>query len=120
MSPRKNGDTTMARGSLAVALLLFAAAARPAPAQDHAAEVDAYVRVRMEKLHVPGLSLAVVKDGRVVLARQYGLANVELNVPVGTDTVFQIQSITKTFTATAVMMLVEEGKVALDDSVGKH
>jgi CubicO group peptidase (beta-lactamase class C family) len=84
------------------------------------AVVDAYVRAQMERLHVPGLSLAVVKDGAVVYENAYGLANVELNVPVTADTVFQIQSITKTFTAGAVMMLVEEGKVGLDDPVGKY
>src|SRR3954464_9457163 len=82
--------------------------------------VDAYVRAQMDRLHVPGLSLAVVKDGVVVYENAYGLANVELNVPVTSDAVFQIQSITKTFTAGAVMMLVEEGKVGLDDPVGKY
>src|SRR4051812_5154363 len=78
-------------------------------------DVDAYVRAQMDRRHVPGLSLAVVKNGDVVYSKVYGLANVELNVPVAEDTVFQIQSITKTFTASAVMMLVEEGKVSLDD-----
>jgi CubicO group peptidase (beta-lactamase class C family) len=92
-----------------------ASAAAPDPAA-----VDACVRAEMDRLHIPGLSLAVVKDGQVVYQQAYGLANVELNVPVTADTVFQIQSITKTFTAAAVMMLIEEGKLALEDPVGKH
>ena len=61
-----------------------------------------------------------MRDGQVVYSNYSGHANVELNVPVTADTVFQIQSITKTFTATAIMMLVEEGKVSLDDPVGRH
>ena len=74
----------------------------------------------MEKQHVPGLAVAVVRDGEIVLAKGYGLANVELQVPVTTNTVFQGGSIGKQFTATAVMMLVEEGKVALDDKASKY
>ena len=103
---------------LTLAALLMvkpASAAGPDPAA-----IDAYVRAEMGRLHVPGLSLAVVKDGQVVYQQAYGLANVELNVPVTADTVFQIQSITKTFTATAVMMLVEDGKLALDNPIGKY
>jgi CubicO group peptidase (beta-lactamase class C family) len=104
-----------------LALVLFAATAfcnEPDPSI--AAEVDDYVRAQMNLLHIPGLSLAVAKDGRVIYQNAYGLADVELNVPVTADTVFQIQSITKTFTAAAIMMLVEEQKVALDDPVSKY
>ena len=83
-------------------------------------KVDDYVREQMEKQHIPGLALAVVKDGKVEKSAAYGLANVELNVPTKVDTIFQIQSITKTFTASAIMMLVEEGKVGLDDKITKY
>lgn len=107
------------RATLGFAPLVVLLPALCAFAAENAA-VDAYVRGQMDRLQVPGLSLAVVKDGQVVYSRGYGLANVELKVPVGPDTVFQIQSITKTFTAAAVMMLVEEGKVGLDDPVGKY
>lgn len=82
--------------------------------------VDDYVQTQMGKQHIPGLALAVVTNGVVLKTAAYGLANVELGVPVRTDTVFQIQSVTKTFTATAVMMLVEEGKLGLDDMLSKH
>ena len=64
--------------------------------------------------------MVVVRDGQTVYSNHSGHANVELNAPVTADTVFQIQSITKTFTAAAIMMLVEEGKVSLDDPVGRH
>ena len=79
--------------------------------------VDRFVAEQMESQHIPGLSLAVVRGGAVVRAQGYGLASLELNVPVTPQTVFQIGSITKQFTATAVMMLVEEGKVSLGESV---
>ena len=85
-----------------------------------AAKVDEVVRYEMEKRQTPGVAVAVVKDGRVVLAKGYGLANVELQVPVKTETVFQIASVTKQFTAAAIMMLVESGKLTLDDKVGKY
>ncbi len=83
-------------------------------------EVDAYVRMQMEKQHIPGLELAVVKEGKVVKAEGYGWANVEKQAPVKPDTVFQLQSVTKSFTATGIMLLVEEGKVGLDDWIGKY
>ena len=71
----------------------------------------------MQKHHIPGVSIAIVQDGKVVLAKGYGLANVELSVPATEHTVYQLASVTKTFTATAIMMLVEEGKLRLDDKI---
>lgn len=67
--------------------------------------VDAVVQQLMARRHIPGVSVAVVKDGKVVLAKGYGLASVELGVPATADTVYQLASVTKTFTATAIMML---------------
>src|SRR5262249_55095542 len=64
--------------------------------------------------------VAVVRDGKVVLAKGYGYASVELGVPATADTVYEIGSITKQFTSTAIMMLVEEGKIAVDDKVRKY
>jgi CubicO group peptidase (beta-lactamase class C family) len=82
--------------------------------------VDDYVRAEMRKQHIPGLSLAVVKDGKVIKAKGYGLADVELSVPATAQTVYQIGSITKQFTAAAVMLLAEEGKIGLDDKIAAH
>jgi CubicO group peptidase (beta-lactamase class C family) len=83
-------------------------------------EVDDLVKGEIQKRHVPGLSLAVLRDGQVIKVASYGLANVELNVPATPETVFQIQSITKTFTSAAILLLMEEGKLSLDDPIGKH
>ena len=78
---------------------------------------DAYIQSRMQRRHIPGVSVAIVRDGKVVRAKGYGLANVELSVPATENTVYQLASVTKTFTATAVMMLVEDGKLGLDDKI---
>jgi len=83
-------------------------------------EVDVYVGRQLRQLHIPGMSLAIVHDGQVIKAKGYGLANVEWNAPATSDTVYEIGSMTKQFTATAVMMLVEEGKVSLDDKITKY
>ena len=88
-------------------------------AQD-AAKVDTFVQTEMQRQRIPGLSLAVVKDSRIILAKGYGFANVENQVPVKTETIFQSGSVGKQFTAAAVMMLVEDGKLSLDDKITKY
>ena len=62
----------------------------------------------------------MVKDGKIIRSEGFGLANVELQVPVKPETIFQSGSVGKQFTATAVMMLVEEGKIGLDDPLTKY
>jgi CubicO group peptidase (beta-lactamase class C family) len=85
-----------------------------------ATKVDDFVREEMVRQHIPGVSLLVKKDDKVVLIKGYGLANVELEVPIKPETVFQSGSVGKQFTATAVMMLVEQGKIGLEDKVTKY
>jgi CubicO group peptidase (beta-lactamase class C family) len=97
-----------------LALSLLAGAAG-----DPAARVDAYVTAEMARAHIPGMAVGIVKDGRVLLAKGYGLANVEHQVPVTRHTVFQSGSMGKQFTATAVMMLAADGKLSLDDTLDK-
>ena len=82
--------------------------------------VDDYVREQMGLQHIPGLALAVMREGRVIKESGYGLASVELEAPVTPSTVFEIGSISKQVTAAAIMMLVEEGKVSLDDRIAKY
>jgi D-alanyl-D-alanine carboxypeptidase len=83
-------------------------------------KVDDYLRGEMKTQKIPGLALAVVKAGKLEKSAAYGFANVELGVPLKKDTVFQIQSVTKTFTASAVMLLVEEGKLRLEDRITNY
>lgn len=84
------------------------------------AEVDAFVQAEMKKKNIPAVSIAVVKDGKVIKRAGYGLANVELNSPATADTVYKIGSISKPIIAIGIMMLVEEGKLSLDDKVSKY
>lgn len=81
------------------------------------AEVDAYVQAQMAQQHVPGLSLVIAQDGKTVFAKGYGMADTTAKTPVTPDTVFHIGSITKQFTATAIMMLVQDGRIKLDDPI---
>jgi len=99
---------------LAVAMLIAL------PAAARADQIDDYVRAEMAKQHIPGLSLAVVKDGSIVKSQAYGLANVELNVPAQPETVFKIGSVSKQFIATGIMLLAQDGKLSLDDKISKY
>jgi len=82
--------------------------------------VDAYIQSEMQKRRIPGVAVAVRSKGKTVKLAAYGKANIELDAAVTPQTVFQIQSVTKTFTSTAVLLLMEEGKLGLGDPVGKH
>jgi CubicO group peptidase (beta-lactamase class C family) len=88
--------------------------------KDPSAATDAFVRTEMEKRKIPGLAIVVLREGKPVKTQGYGLADIENDIPVRTNTVFQIQSITKQFVAMAIMMLVEEGKLKVDDPVSKY
>jgi CubicO group peptidase (beta-lactamase class C family) len=83
-------------------------------------EVLRSVRAEMATQHIPGLALLVARHGQTLRAEGYGLANVELNVPVKPETIFQSGSVGKQFTATAVMMLIEAGKIGLEDPLTKY
>ena len=84
------------------------------------AKVDTFIRAEMAKRGVPGVSVAVVREGKVVLARGYGSANAEHQVPARAETVYQLASVTKQFTAAAVLLLASDGKLSLDDNVRKY
>jgi len=111
---------TATRSALLPLVFVFALSGVAQPDASPTDGVADYVHSEMQRQHVPGLSLLVVRDGKTIRAEGYGLANVELQVPVKPDTVFQSGSMGKQFTATAVMMLVEEGKMGLDDPVTKY
>src|SRR5215468_9889964 len=70
--------------------------------------------------HVAGISIAVARDGRVILARGYGFANLEHSVPVTPDTPFHICSISKNIETAVLLQLVEQGKLSLDDDIRKY
>ncbi len=97
----------------ALVLLLTAAVAARAD------QVDDYVKAEMQRQRIPGLSIAVIKDGKIIKAEGYGLANVELNVAARPETVYKIGSVSKQLIATGIMLLIEEGKLNLDDKLSK-
>lgn len=74
----------------------------------------------MARQHIPGVAVAVLTSHGIPVLKGYGFANVEHSVPVTADTIFQSGSVGKQFTAAAIMTLVEEGKLGLDDSIRKH
>jgi CubicO group peptidase (beta-lactamase class C family) len=79
--------------------------------------VEAYLQAEMARQHIPGLSVAVLREGQTVLAEGYGLANVELSSPATAETVYRLASVTKPFTGIGIMLLVEERSLSLDDRI---
>jgi D-alanyl-D-alanine carboxypeptidase len=102
---------------LAVPVLVILASLAQAAGRD---PVRDFVTSYIAKYKIPGVALMVRRQGRVVRAEGYGMANLEHRVPVKPETVFQSGSMGKQFTAMAVMTLVEEGKLGLDDPVSKY
>lgn len=103
--------------------LLFCAFLLPCPTQAQVApppDFDAYVHSVMERFEVPGLSVAIVKDGQIVLAKGYGVRALGSSDRVDAETLFGIASNTKVFTATALGILVEEGKLEWDAPVVRY
>jgi CubicO group peptidase (beta-lactamase class C family) len=89
------------------------------PAQDLSAKFDEYLAALTKQGHFTG-SVLVARDGRVIFSKGCGLASVELDVPNSPDTKFRIGSITKQFTAAAIMRLEERGKLSVNDPVCKY
>src|SRR5579883_3101413 len=79
-------------------------------------EIDQIVRQEID-LQGPGVAIAVVKGGQPIYSKGYGFANLEWHCPIRPNTVFRLASITKQFTATAIMLLESQGKLRLDDSI---
>jgi D-alanyl-D-alanine carboxypeptidase len=82
-------------------------------------KIDSLINAEMQKQRIPGLSMVVVRDGNIDYVKGYGIANLEHNVPVKPETIFQSGSVGKQFTAFAIMLLVEDGKISLNDPISK-
>ena len=107
--------------SLLLGMLSLAASfqAQPRPATK-ADTVDRYVAAELARQHVPGMSLAVLRAGKVIKAKGYGMADLENGITVTPETVFKIGSVSKQFLAAGIMLLVQDGKIGLDDPVSKY
>jgi D-alanyl-D-alanine carboxypeptidase len=109
---------TLVAFSLALAQATQAQPATRSPSTPDS--VDAFVLAEMARIHIPGLSLAVVRAGKVEKVKGYGFADVERREPVTPETVFKIGSMSKQFIATGIMLLAQDGKLALDDPISKY
>ncbi len=82
--------------------------------------VDDLVRDQMNRHPIPGLALEIIQNGKPTKIAGYGLANLEWSTPATPETVFEIGSITKQFTAAAILLLAQEGKLSVDDRISKY
>ena len=101
----------------AIATLLLLSTAISICAQTDS--IDVFINAQMQKRKIPGLQLAIVKDGKIIKAGNYGIANVQDSIPVTDKTVFTINSITKAFTGVAIMQLAEAGKLKLSSTISE-
>ena len=82
--------------------------------------IDVFINKEMQKRKIPGLQLAIVQNGQIIKAGNYGYANLQDSIPVSDRTVFTINSITKAFVGIAIMQLAEEGKLSLTAPVSTY
>ena len=97
---------------------LEAQSARSAAVQADA--VDRFIAAEMERRHIPGVSLAVLRDGKEIKTQGYGVADLEHGIAVTPETVFKIGSVSKQFLATGIMLLAQDGRLTVDDPIAKH
>ncbi len=115
------GLVTIAAAGLALLTAAGTAQAQvPGQADARAAEADRYLTARMQVQAIPGLQVAVVEHGRVVLLKSYGLSSVELSVPVTDRSLFAVNSITKAYTGVAAMRLVQAGRLDLGAPASRY
>jgi CubicO group peptidase (beta-lactamase class C family) len=111
----------LAKSTLAVAGVLFISVitmgSRRMPGSIIEQRTDSLVQAYMAKYHVPGMSIAIAKDGKIILAKGYGLADSATGEKVTNNSLFRIASVSKPITAAAIMKLVEDGRLQLDAKV---
>lgn len=100
---------------VAVALLLT-----PISGVTQPDRTDDFIRAEMERQNIPGLSLAVLRNGEIIKASGYGLANMEEQIPATPTTVYKIASVSKQFIAAGIMRLVQDSQIGLDDSIREY
>lgn len=106
---------------LGILMLCPATRAQDAPTLDQRLErLCQKLESARQDMHIPGMAIAIVKDDRVILARGFGVADLESQRPVTDETLFAVGSTTKAFTAALIGMLVDDGKLGWDDPVAKH
>lgn len=89
-------------------------------AQNAPDSIDIFIKGKMKELKIPGLQLAIVRNGKLEKLGNYGFANLEHQIPTNTNNVFSINSMTKAFTGVAIMQLQEQGKLKIDDPISLY
>ncbi len=125
---RSNRYQALAASCLLLALAACGGGKEPLPATSSPGDpkqlantkVDTFVQAELIRQRIPGLSLVVQQDGKVIYAKGYGYANLEQALPATAEQRFQIGSISKQFVATAVLLLVQDGKMGLDEKISKY
>jgi CubicO group peptidase (beta-lactamase class C family) len=97
----------------------------PAAAQGTAASLPPQIAAQMDAVfpdagQIPGYAIGIMKDGHLIFAKGYGLANLEDHVPITPDTVFHLASLSKQFTASAIALLILDHRISLDDPVSRY
>jgi CubicO group peptidase (beta-lactamase class C family) len=110
-------ETVALSGILCASVLCIAASAAP---RDTSMNIDRLVSAEMSRQRVPGMAVAVVRKGEPVVAKGYGFANLEHQIPVTPHSIFQSGSVGKQFTAAAIMLLEEQGKLRLDEKIARY
>jgi D-alanyl-D-alanine carboxypeptidase len=105
--------TRIIGAAIAALFLLLASSTR-------ADQVDEFVKGEMDRHQIPGLALTIIRGGKEAKTKGYGLANVELKSPTRLETVFEIGSLTKQFTAACILLLAEDGKLSIEDKISRH
>jgi CubicO group peptidase (beta-lactamase class C family) len=100
-------------------LLLTTALAALLAQTDPAGRVNEILK-RWDNRTTPGAAVAVISDGKVVLAKGYGVANLEYDIPITANTIFHVASVSKQFPAMSLVLLEQDGKLAIDDDVHKY
>jgi len=81
---------------------------------------DIFIKNEMQRQNIPGLSLVVLKEGRIIKSAGYGVADMKLKTPATSDTIYKIASVSKQFIAAGIMLLVQDGQVGLNDPIAKY
>jgi CubicO group peptidase (beta-lactamase class C family) len=97
--------------------LVLVVAPQPVAQEDR---IDIFIKSEIQRQNIPGLSLAVVKEGQVVKAGGYGVANIDVKAPATPETIYKIASVSQQFIASGIMLLVQEKQIGLDDSIRKY
>jgi len=119
MKPRLRGAGAVLFSALVLAVSLSSVAVASDSVSSDAADIDRFLSQAYPAAE-PGASVIVVQDGQTLLRKGYGMASLELGVPITPESVFEVGSVTKQFTATAILMLQERGRLSVRDDITKY